>query len=196
MVDAYEKLGRGYLKYRDNLKSAQYIKIFCKNLPKKACVLDVGCGLGIPVDDVLIKSGFDVTGIDLSPSFVREARKLVPEASYMVRDMCEISAKEYSFDGIVCLYVLFHIPRAEHLKMLKIFASCLLDNGYLLISMGDTAFEGEHEMYGVKSYSSQWGRQKNLEIVTSAGFLIEKEELSYSGGECHQMILARKNKTK
>lgn len=192
VLAAYERLGKKYLDYRQALKSDTYVKMFLRKLGKNSSVLDVGCGVGIPVDDVLTKVGHEVMGIDLSPSLIKLARKNVPGASYQVFDMRNLSFGEYEVHGLVCLYAIFHIPRSEHKKMIETFASFLPVGGWMLISMGDRAYEGEHEMYGVVSYSSQWGSIENRRIVESAGFRIDFEEFAMSSGERHQMILAQK----
>lgn len=192
VLAAYERLGKKYLDYRQALKSDTYVKMFLRQLGKNSSVLDVGCGAGSPVDDILTKAGHQVVGIDLSPSLIKVARKLVPAASYQVFDMRELRPGGYEVDGLVCLYAIFHIPRSEHKKMIETFASFLPVGGWMLISMGDRAYEGEHEMYGVVSYSSQWGSVENRRIVESAGFRIQHEEFATSNGERHQMLLAQK----
>ena len=192
VLAAYESLGKKYLDYRQALKSDTYVKMFLRKLGKNSSVLDVGCGVGTPVDDVLTKAGHELVGIDLSPSLIKLARKNVPGASYQVFDMRNLSFGEYEVQGLVCLYAIFHVPRSEHKKMIETFASFLPVGGWMLISMGDRAYEGEHEMYGVVSYSSQWGSVENRRIVESAGFRIDFEEFAMSSGERHQMILAQK----
>lgn len=192
VLSAYEKLGKKYLDHRRLLRSDTYVRAFSRMLKKKAVVLDVGCGAGVPVDDILTKDGHEVMGLDLSPSLINLARKLVPEASYHVFDMRRLVHGEYSVDGVVCLYAIFHIPRSEHKRMIETFASFLPRGGLMLVSMGDRAYEGDHEMYGVRSYSSQWGSVENRRIVETAGFKILLEEFATSNGERHQMILAEK----
>lgn len=190
---AYEALGTKYLDYRRGLRSERYVRQLCQYLRPRDRILDVGCGLGVPVDEELVKAGFEVTGIDLVPSYIAEARRRVPGAAFEVRDMRELGVGEYAVEAVVCLYALFHVPRSEHAKMLTTFASFLPKNGMLLLSLGDVAFEGEHEMYGVKSYSSQYGRAQNRRLVEGGGLQVISEEIALSGGERHQMILARKS---
>lgn len=192
VLAAYEQLGKAYLEHRKSLKSDSYIRLLLKQLAKNSSILDVGCGAGVPVDDILVKGGHEVVGIDLSPSLIKIARKLVPQASYSVGDMQLLKPNEYSVDAVVCLFALFHVPRSDHARVIKTFASFLPTNGWLLISMGDRAYEGAHEMYGVASYSSQWGSVENRRIIETAGLAIQHEEFSNSFGERHQMILAQK----
>lgn len=188
----YNSLGQKYLAYRELLRSERYVRALLGRLTKPGMVLDVGCGAGVPVDDLVVAEGHELIGIDVSKVMIELARRAVPAGSYCVREMRSMRVGEYSASAIICLYSLFHIPRTEHLQMLKIFAGNLEPRGYLLITMGDVEYEGEHEMYGVLSYSSQWSRTKNRMIVELAGYKVISDELERSGGECHQMILARK----
>lgn len=192
VLAAYEQLGKAYLAHRQSLKSDSYVRLLLKQLAKNSLILDVGCGAGVPVDDLLIKAGHEVVGIDLSPGLIKIARKLVPQASYLVGDMQQLKPNEYLVDAVVCLFALFHVPRSDHARLIKTFASFLPINGWLLISMGDRAYEGAHEMYGVASFSSQWDSVENRRIIKAAGLAIEHEEFSSSFGERHQMILAQK----
>jgi trans-aconitate methyltransferase len=192
VLSAYEQLGVRYLDYRQKLRSEGSVRLFLQYVPKHASILDIGCGAGIPVDNILVKHGHFVTGFDLSPTLIKQARRLVPGADYTVRDMRTLKPKEYSVSAIVCLYALFHVPRVEHATLLSTFASFLPPGGVLLLSMGDIPYEGTHEMYGVMSYSSQWGTIKNRTLLAAAGFRIQNETLAMSAGERHQIILAIK----
>jgi 2-polyprenyl-3-methyl-5-hydroxy-6-metoxy-1,4-benzoquinol methylase len=181
-----------YLSERDKLKTAKYLQQLIKYLPKNAKILDLGCGAGVPVDDILIKAGHEVTGLDISKEQVKLARKNCPRGDYAVVDIAELSMNEYQMDSVVCFYTLFHLPRTEHKKLLTIMQSFLQKNGMLLVTMGDREFEGRHVMHGEEMWSSQYGTAKNVQLVKDVGFEIIMDEIDRSGGERHQIILARK----
>jgi len=59
--------------------------------------------------------------------------------------------------------------------------------------MGSTEWEGtEDNFHGVKMFWSHYGSKKNSEIIKNAGFEILLDEIDTSGGEKHQIIMARK----
>jgi hypothetical protein len=58
--------------------------------------------------------------------------------------------------------------------------------------MGDRNFEGWHDFYGAKVWSSHFGPQTNARLVREAGFQIILDELHTSNRETHQVILATK----
>jgi hypothetical protein len=73
------------------------------------------------------------------------------------------------------------------------FNSFLPLGGLTLVTMGSAAWEGEEEnFHGTRMYWSHYGSGKNMEIVERAGFEVIFDEIDTSGGEKHQILLARK----
>ena len=190
--DGYDKIAKVYLANRDRLKSGKYVQQLLKYLPKKSIILDLGCGAGIPVDDILIKAGHSVVGIDISLEQIKLARQSCRAGDFLVGDIRDLKLDEYRVQAIVSFYTIFHVPRDEQLKLLKILSSYLSAGGMLLVTMGDREFEGEHTMYGEPMWSSQYGTVKNRKLLESAGFSILLDEIDTSGGERHQVIIAFK----
>lgn len=188
----YDKIANVYLANRNRLKSAKYIQQLLKYLPKNATILDLGCGAGIPVDDILIKAGHSVIGIDISAEQIKLARKNCKNGQYLRGDIVDLKEGEYLVNAVVAFYAIFHIPRDQHLRILKTIASFLPRGGVLLITMGDREFEGNHLLHSTPMWSSQYGTAKNLKLVEVAGFKILMTEIDTSGGERHQIILVEK----
>ncbi len=190
--DGYDRMANKYLSERDKLKTSKYLQQLMKYLPKNARILDLGCGAGVPVDDILIKAGYEVLGLDISKEQIKLAKKNCPRGDYAVADIAELKTNEYQMGAVVCFYTLFHLPRTEHKKMLTVMQSYLQKNGMLLVTMGDREFEGRHLLHGEEMWSSQYGTARNHQIICEAGFEILMDEIDRSGGERHQIILARK----
>lgn len=190
---AYDQMAERYLANRARLKSDKYVHKLLKYLPKQTTILDLGCGAGIPIDDILLKAGHEVIGLDISRQQIKLARKNCPRGQYLVQDIATLKKGAYQAQAIVSFYALFHIPRSQHGIFLQILTSFLPKGGMLLITMGDREFEGNHVLYGASLWSSQYGTIKNRAIVVSAGFDIILDEIDVSGGERHQIILAVKD---
>jgi cyclopropane fatty-acyl-phospholipid synthase-like methyltransferase len=190
--DGYDKVAATYLANRDRLKTGKYVQQLLKYLPKKSTILDLGCGAGVPVDDILMKAGHELVGIDVSSQQIKLARKNCIGGQYLVGDLVDLRENEYQVQAVVSFYTLFHISREQHPKILKIVASFLPPHGLLLITMGDREFEGQHLLHGVQMWSSQHGTVKNRKMIESSGFKILLDEIDISGGERHQIIMAEK----
>ena len=74
-------------------------------------VLDAGCGYGriaIPLG----RSGYEVTGLDLSDALLRAARERAGQQGTSVRwvrgSMCRMPLLDSSFDVVLCLWSAFH----------------------------------------------------------------------------------------
>lgn len=190
--DGYDKVAASYLASRDRLKSGKYVQQLLKYLPKKSSFLDLGCGAGVPVDDILLKAGHSVIGIDISNEQIKLARKNCKGGQYLVGDISDLKENEYQVQAVVSFYTIFHIPREQHVKILKTVASFLPRGGMLLLTMGDREFEGLHLLHSRPMWSSQYGTVKNRKLVELAGFKILNDEIDTSGGERHQVIMAEK----
>lgn len=189
---AYDAISAIYLRNREMLKSGRHVRQLLKYLPKQSTILDLGCGAGVPVDDLLLKAGHHVIGIDISREQIKLARKHCPAGEYLVRDIADLHQGEYQVEGVVAMYSMFHLSRSKQGAVVKTIASFLSASGMFLVTMGDRAFEGEHTLYGAKLWSSQYGTEKNREIITEAGFDIVSESIDTSGGERHQVLLCKK----
>jgi ubiquinone/menaquinone biosynthesis C-methylase UbiE len=74
-------------------------------------ILDAGCGEGFVVSYLL--QGNDrlaITGIDCSPQAIEMARQMVPGVLFNVGDLREMPYGDDSFDMVMCLEVLEHLP--------------------------------------------------------------------------------------
>lgn len=77
-------------------------------LPKKARVLDIGCGMGRHAL-AMARCGYAVTGTDLSPVLLEEAKLHDEEGqvNWVPGDMRELPFEEESFDATVNLFTSF-----------------------------------------------------------------------------------------
>lgn len=64
-----------------------YIADLLKKLSAGADVLELGCGAGVPVTQVLIEHGLNVTGNDISAAQIALAREHVPKATLIQGDI-------------------------------------------------------------------------------------------------------------
>ncbi len=51
-----------------------------KTLPRGSSILDLGCGHGVPISQVLINDGFDLYGVDASAKMIAAFREQFPHA--------------------------------------------------------------------------------------------------------------------
>lgn len=73
-------------------------------------VLDAGCGEGETIERLEGLLEGNVTGVDLNPESVEFASKRIPSAKFQVADLTSLPFPDDSFDLVLCLEVLEHIP--------------------------------------------------------------------------------------
>lgn len=190
--DGYDIIAEAYYTHRDLNKFDNELKSFASMLPENANVLDVGCGAGIPSANFLDRAGFNVTGIDLSETMLRLARKNVPNATFKKMDMNDLKFNENTFDGIISVYALFHVPRGNHFSIFKSFFRILKPGGVMLINTGISESEGKSNFFGVPMFWSNHNPKTTLELVKKAGFSVSYEGVLQRGGEFQYWIYAKK----
>ena len=94
-------------------------------------VLDVGCGLGL-TGEHLTKKGFKVTGIELDSAVVNKTKKY---ASYEVHNesATKLPYSDSSFDAVIFMYVMHHIPIEKHKSVLSEAKRVLKPNGKMIM---------------------------------------------------------------
>ncbi len=189
---SYNKIAASYYSHRDLNKFNGELDKFIDLLPKNGHVLDVGCGAGIPTGKYLVSRGLKVTGIDISDTMLEMARKNVPEGNFINKDMNKLDFNENSFDGIISVYALFHVPKKNHPNIFKQFFKILKPGGILLINTGTSESEGLSKFFGESMFWSNYDPKKTLEIVKSVGFSILFEGVLVRGGEFQYWIFAKK----
>lgn len=95
-------------------------------------VVEVGCGPG-RITGHLAGLGLDVSGIDLSPAMVAEARRRRPRLEFTVGSMTALDLPAASLDGLVAWYSVIHVPPSRHRGVYAGFRRVLRPGGLLLL---------------------------------------------------------------
>jgi 2-polyprenyl-3-methyl-5-hydroxy-6-metoxy-1,4-benzoquinol methylase len=202
-VEAKDVVRRGYdavsSLYRSDDGDADdprraWIERLLQRLPAGARVLDLGCGCGVPVARDLAAAGLAVTGVDLSDVQVERARSLVPTATFLRSDAADVSFPDGSFDAVVCLYMLIHVPLEEQPALLTRIASWLAPTGVLLLTTGHTAWTGTEQDWlggGAPMWWSHADAATYRAWLADASLVVEAEEFVPEGGGGHALFWGR-----
>lgn len=138
-IETYDKYAKIYADHTSDKLLQFPLNKFISLLPKKARILDAGCGCG---RDVQYFKDYDLNpiGIDISAGLIDEAKKRFGvEVKQM--DIRELKFDSASFDAIWCCASLSHLEKKDLPKVVSGFNNILKKGGILYISVE----EGEGE---------------------------------------------------
>ena len=82
-------------------------------LPTGSCILDAGCGNGVPITEALVNAGHRVVGLDTSAAMLARFRVNLPGAAAVRGDVRQCPFSDASFDAAVSWGMMFHLPRGD-----------------------------------------------------------------------------------
>ncbi|HET7478565.1 MAG TPA: class I SAM-dependent methyltransferase [Rubrobacteraceae bacterium] len=199
----YDRMAEAYLATKDpeDPTTISALEDLAGYLPPGASVLDLGCGAGVPATRWLARRGFAVTGVDFSGKQLELARRLVPDAVFIRADMTELDLAPETFDAVVALHSIIHVPRLDHPTLLGSIHRWLRPGGVFLATLTMTDFEGEDpdwEGWGAAMRWSHYDRETNVSLLREAKFEVVYAEPRTGGGtgntpETWLWVLARKD---
>ncbi|MDX6452069.1 MAG: hypothetical protein QOH16_2118 [Gaiellaceae bacterium] len=161
-----------------------------------ARILELGCGGGTRETRELA-ARFELTGVDLSERQLERARERVPGARFVQDDFTAIEFAPGSFEAVLSFYAFNHVPRELLAPLLTRIHSWLTPAGWLMTAFGtgdEEAWTGD--FLGAPTFFSSFEPAVNSELVKSAGFTIERDEVASitepEGPVQFQWVLARR----
>jgi cyclopropane fatty-acyl-phospholipid synthase-like methyltransferase len=162
-------------------------------LPPQAGVLDLGCGAGVPASRLMVNQGCRVTGLDVSAVQIERARSLVPEATFVHADMATWDCQPASFEAIVTLYALIHLPLPDQQHLIPRLKRWLTPAGYMLAIVGHEHWTGVEDYFGTPMFWDHADIATYLDWLKQAGFSPLWHRFIPEGAGGHTLVLCRTN---
>jgi SAM-dependent methyltransferase len=141
MIDrsnGYEGVAAGFLARRGSGRSTgigvNHVRNWARTLPRGAAVIDLGCGPGFPITEVLVSEGLDVCGVDAAPSMVEAFRRNLPQTPILCEAVEVSTFFDRTFDGALAWGLIFLLPPREQRRLLQRIAAILVPGGRLLFT--------------------------------------------------------------
>ena len=166
-------------KYFEPTKKA--IEILSKNLKSRAKILDVGCGTGL-ASELLSKSGYNITAIDISENMISYAKKRCPNEKLIVGDFLTYKFSE-KYDAIISLAFIHLFPKETAEQVIDKMFELLNFKGYLYIGTTKSfksreGWELKQDAFFPKSiekrYRKHWLEGELKESLLKSGFKYKK----------------------
>ena len=177
--NGYEAVAEAYIAGRGSggTVGVAEVRQWAQTLPPGASVLDLGCGNGVPISQVLLDSGLIVYGVDASAKMIAAFRARFPTL------LAECSPVEVSsffgrtFDGVVAWGLMFLLAPASQELVIRKAASVLSSGGRFLFTSPRQVTEWEDGMTGQLSVSL--GAERYTQLLQAAGLTLvgEREDM-------------------
>jgi len=171
MIDrsnGYEGVAAEFLARRGNGRSTgvgvNAVRELARALRCGASVIDLGCGPGFPITEVLVAEGLSVFAVDAAPSFVQAFRRNLPNTPVVCEAVQDSRFFNRTFDGVLAWGLIFLLSPEDQRRLIQRIADIMGPDGRLLFTscagaeplVWNDAMTGlESRSLGAEEYRSQ-----------------------------------------
>ena len=136
--NGYEGVAAEFLASRGRASSTaigtRAVRDWARSLPRGAAVIDLGCGSGVPITEVLVSEGLSVFAVDAAPSLVRAFRRNFPEIPVACESVEDSLFFDRKFDGVLAWGLMFLLHPEEQRRLIHRIGHRLVPGGRLLFT--------------------------------------------------------------
>ncbi len=160
MIDrsnGYEGVAREFLARRGSDRSTgvgvNAVRQWAQALPHGAAVIDLGCGPGFPITEVLVAERLDVFAVDAAPSFVEAFRCNLPSTPVACEAVQDSTFFDRTFDGVLAWGLIFLLSPDDQRHLIQRIGDILVPGGRLLFTSCAEPLVWNDAMTGLESRS-------------------------------------------
>ena len=142
-------------------------------LSRGASVIDLGCGPGFPITEVLVAEGLNVFGVDAAPSFVEAFRRNLPNTPVACEAVQDSKLFGRTFDGVLAWGLIFLLSVDDQRRVIERIAAILTTGGRLLFTSPAHPVVWNDAMTGLESRSI--GAEEYKNHLSAVGLSIRSE---------------------
>jgi SAM-dependent methyltransferase len=149
------------------------VRSWARTLPREAAVIDLGCGSGYPITEVLVAEGLNVYAIDAAPTFVQAFQRNFPNTPVVCEAVEDSTFFDRTFDGVVAVGLIFLFSPEKQRGLLQKIAGVLGPAGRLLFTSCAEPLVWNDAMTGLESRSL--GAEEYRRQLTAVGLSVTSE---------------------
>src|SRR5581483_6789064 len=138
-----------------------------------ATVIDLGCGSGFPLTEVLVAEGLNVYAIDASPSFVEAFRHNLPGVRVACEAVEDSTFFDRKFDAVLAWGLIFLLQAERQRQLIQTMANILVPDGRLLFTSEAQPLVWNDAMTGLESRSL--GAEAYRTMLSAVGLRVLRE---------------------
>ena len=129
--NGYEGVAAQFLARRGSGRSTgvgvNAVRKWARTLPRACSVIDLGCGPGFPITEVLVAEGLNVFAIDAAPSFVQAFRRNLPNTPVVCEAVQDSRFFDRTFDAVLAWGLIFLLSAEDQRRIIqRAAAGCYL----------------------------------------------------------------------
>jgi 2-polyprenyl-3-methyl-5-hydroxy-6-metoxy-1,4-benzoquinol methylase len=164
---------RGSALTRSNATGVKRVRAWAKTLAAGAAVIDLGCGPGFPITEVLAAEGLNVFGVDAAPSFVEAFRRNLPHIPVACETVQESGFFGRTFDAVLAWGLMFLLSPEDQGLLIRRIGEILAPGGRLLFTSPPEPLVWNDAMTGLESRSL--GAEEYRRHLAAAGLTVACE---------------------
>ena len=129
------------------------VRAWAQTLPHEAAVIDLGCGPGFPITEVLVAEGLNVFAVDAAPSLVEAFRRNLPNTPVVCEAVQDSAFFERTFHGVLAWGLIFLLSPDDQHHLIQRIAEVLVPGGRLLFTSSAEPAVWNDAMTGLESRS-------------------------------------------
>jgi 2-polyprenyl-3-methyl-5-hydroxy-6-metoxy-1,4-benzoquinol methylase len=183
----YEAVAERFMSTRNPHIGAETVREWSRALEPGSAILDLGCGHGVPISQVLIEEGFTVYGVDASPKLIAALSVRFPNVRAELSAVEDSEFFHRSFSGVVAWGLLFLLPADLQISVIRRIAKSLNPGGKFLFTAPKQATTWNDALTGHKSVSL--GTERYRKVLRAQGLILDGERLDE--GNNHYYLSSR-----
>jgi SAM-dependent methyltransferase len=183
--NGYESVAVEFLAGRGSGRSAgvgvKTVRNWARTLPRGAAVIDLGCGSGFPITEVLVAEDLNVYAVDAAPSLVQAFRRNLPNTPVVCEAVEDSAFFDRTFDGVLAWGLIFLLSPERQKCLLQRIAEILAPGGRLLFTSCAEPFVWNDAMTKIESRSlgAEEYRRRLLAVGLSVSSEYQDEGLNH-----------------
>jgi len=149
------------------------VRAWTRQLAPGASVIDLGCGPGFPITQVLVAEGLTVFAVDAAPSFVMAFRRNLPGIPIACEAVQESTFFDRTFDGVLAWGLIFLLSAEDQCRLIQRIGEIMRPGGRLLFTSVPDPLVWKDSKTGLESRSL--GSDEYRKQLAVAGITVASE---------------------
>jgi SAM-dependent methyltransferase len=149
------------------------VRQWARTLPRGATVIDLGCGPGVPITEILVAEGLNTFGVEAAPTFVEAFRRNLPNTPVACEAVQASRFFDRTFDGVLAWGLVFLLSPDDQRRLIQKIAGILVPGGRLLFTSPAEPVAWHDGMTGLASRSL--GAEEYRRQLAAVGLAVTRE---------------------